>query len=116
MIDSLTEAQKARKPEYVDKWIAIGLSTDAANKPVAEEAIKLAYKVVDIASPKVVWCESPFHACKEAVGINNMKRATKERKSWYQEAVWASIYAQFDAPWLAFYDFFREVIGLKEQT
>ena len=36
MITELTKEQKARFPEFVDKWIKIGLSTERANRPKAE--------------------------------------------------------------------------------
>ena len=42
-VDKLTKAQKERLGEFRDKWIAIGLSTEPADRKRAEEGVKLAY-------------------------------------------------------------------------
>ena len=39
-IESLTPEQEARFDEFVDKWTAIGLSTEPADRPRAEAAIE----------------------------------------------------------------------------
>lgn len=39
MITTLTDAQMARMPEWVDKWVAIGLSTEPANFDEAEKGV-----------------------------------------------------------------------------
>jgi hypothetical protein len=40
--DRLTPEQEARLPGIRDKWMAIGLSTDWADRPRAEAAVRLA--------------------------------------------------------------------------
>ena len=59
-IESLTEDQKARFPEFVEKWKNIGLSTLPANRALAEEGIKEAYKIAGKKPPIIVWCGSPM--------------------------------------------------------
>src|SRR5882724_9420242 len=59
-IESLTDAQKARFPEFIKRWTDIGLSTEPANRIKAEKGIVEAYKVVGLGPPKIVWCDSPL--------------------------------------------------------
>ena len=58
-IKKLTVAQEARFSEYVKKWTAIGLSTEPANRAMAEDAIARIYKPLGTV-PKIVWCTSPM--------------------------------------------------------
>ena len=61
MIERLTKEQESRFAEFRDKWIAIGLSTEPADRQRAERAILLSYKMADIPPPrKIVWCGSPL--------------------------------------------------------
>jgi len=61
MIESLTEEQIAKFPEYVKKWTDIGLCTDPANRPEAEKAINKCYELAGLKRPeKIVWCGSPL--------------------------------------------------------
>lgn len=40
----------------------------------------------------------------------------EEFKKYFSDSVWASGYGQHDASWLAFYDYFRNEVGLVEET
>jgi len=61
MITDLTEAQKARFPEYIKKWTDIGLCTEPANRKLAEEGVIESYRIAGKKPPgKIVWCDSPF--------------------------------------------------------
>jgi hypothetical protein len=46
--------------EFRDKWIAIGLSTEPANRREAEVAVVKSYALVGLPTPKIVWCDSPL--------------------------------------------------------
>ena len=60
-IEKLTLEQGARLPEFREKWTAIGLSTDPADRPAAELAIKFIYQNAGLNPPqKIVWCGSPM--------------------------------------------------------
>src|SRR3990172_2259775 len=60
MIERLTPEQEARFPEFIKKWTDIGLSTEPADRPRAEKAIRLMYRSADLAVPRIVWCGSPL--------------------------------------------------------
>jgi hypothetical protein len=61
MITELTNAQEARFQEFLDKWTAIGLCTDPADRKAAEEGILMVYLFAHLRPPKnIVWCKSPF--------------------------------------------------------
>ena len=60
-ITSLTDAQKARFPEWVEKWTCIGLCTEPADRPKFEHAVKICYQKADLQPPKsIVWVDSPL--------------------------------------------------------
>ncbi len=55
------EKLTAKFPEYVQRWTAIGLSTEPACRDKAEAAIRDAYAVAGLKPPrKIVWCGSPL--------------------------------------------------------
>ncbi len=60
MIDKLTTEQQSRFVEFVNKWTRIGLSTEPADRPKAEEGIKKIYVIAGLKEPRVVWCSSPL--------------------------------------------------------
>ena len=60
-IERLTAAQTARFGEYVERWTAIGLSTEPADRPTAEAAIATMYRCGGLEPPQhIVWCKSPL--------------------------------------------------------
>jgi hypothetical protein len=191
-IEKLTAEQESRLAEFRDKWMAIGLSTDPANREEAESAIRLSYRCARLPEPlKIVWCGSPLSqgltralildkrfcaSVRASVGASvwdsvwasvgasvgasvwasvgdsvwasvgasvwdsvgasvwDSVRASVRASVWDSvgdsvwdsvrasvgASVWASVgasgYGQHDAGGLAFYEYFREVVGLREQT
>jgi hypothetical protein len=59
-IDNLTDEQKAAMPAWRDKWIAIGLKTGAADRPLFDRAVKECYRFAKLEQPEVVWTTSPL--------------------------------------------------------
>jgi hypothetical protein len=60
-VDALTPEQRARMPEWRDKWIEIGLRTGPADRPAFERHVAECYRVAGLKPPKrVVWVPSPF--------------------------------------------------------
>src|ERR1700690_386392 len=63
LIDKLTDAQKAQMKPWVEKWIAIGLSTEPADFDKATEAALKAYAVCNLNKPMVILrISSPYAA------------------------------------------------------
>ena len=121
-IETLTQDQINRMADYRDKWISIGLSTDPANRPAAEEGIKKAYRIAGLALPKIVWCGSPLAQGLTRALVMGLSKSEVRDSVWasvgasVRDSVWASGYGQHDANWLAFYEYFRDVCALGEQT
>ena len=126
MITELTDAQKARFPEFVDKWTQIGLSTEPANRPMADEAIRKMYAIAGLESPKIVWCSSPLAnglaqqiiVTAKGASVGASVRASVWASVWASvgDSVGASVYGQHEAYWLSFYNYFAEVCGLTKET
>lgn len=112
IIESLTQAQIDKFPEYVEKWTKIGLCTDPANRKEAEQAIIQCYKLANLEPPKkIVWCGSPL-----SQGLT--RAILLDKKIW--DSVRASVrdsgYGSHDAYWIGFFDFFRNELNLKNET
>lgn len=98
MLTSLTAEQEALFPQYVEKWLAIGLSTEDIDVKAALAALKQIYEQSDLEFPdKYEVYDSPFAAVK----------AMKEK---YEIDVYPKdfIYGCHEAAALSFYDFFIE--------
>ena len=58
-INHLTDAHREAMRTWADKWMGIGLSTEAADRPRAEAAVREMYKVAGIPfPPRVIWVQS----------------------------------------------------------
>lgn len=98
MLTSLTAEQEALFPDYVDKWLKIGLSTDDVDVGKSMAALKLIYEQSDLEFPdKYELYDSPF-------------AAVKAMKDKYDIDVYPKdfIYGCHEAAALSFYDFFIE--------
>ena len=112
---------------FVDRWTAIGLSTEPANRPKAEDAIRKVYQCGGINPPGlIVWCGSPLSQAivrailaDKNIGASVVDSVRASVGESVRESVWASVrdsgYGSHDAGWLGFYAYFREVCGLTEQ-
>ena len=135
-IESLTQEQIAKFPEYLQRWTDIGLSTLPADRGAAEEAIRNMYRAADKAPPeKIIWCSSPL-----SQGLTRAIILDKKLVPQIGASVWASVwdsvgasvgdsvrdsvgdsvgdsvFGQHDASWLAFYEFFHDECGLTKET
>ena len=64
MITELTAEQKATLEKARDEWLAVGLSTEPADRAAAEEGVRLAYQRAGLTPPRmVVWLDSPRAGC-----------------------------------------------------
>ena len=95
-IEKMTAAQVARMPEWVEKWTAIGLSTDPANFDAAEKAGRECYSVSNLPAPKaVIHCASPLSAT--IAGITLQTHIGVRRGVWQdvgrdvRQGVWQSV-------------------------
>ena len=152
-ITDLTKNQKDLFPKFVRKWTEIGLCTRPADRLVAEDGVRLAYKIAELEPPtRIVWCGSPLSlgltkaiifglkdqgdSVWDSVGdsvwdsVGDSVRASvwdsvrasvrDSVRASVGDSVWASVgdsvYGQHDAGWLSFYDYFREAVGMSEET
>ena len=71
MIDTLTVEQEAMLAQVRDEWLAVGLSTEPASRPAAEEGVRQAYRRAGLEPPSVViWLGSPYAGCVASAMLN----------------------------------------------
>lgn len=103
-IESLTPEQEARFPEFVDKWLKIGMNTDPLDFENAKEAAKKMYRIAGLPEPtEFLTAKSPMDAINIIQGID----PSKSKSDILQEF----LYGAHDAGWISFYDYFSEVVG-----
>lgn len=89
----MTDAEMAKMPEWAAKWIAIGLSTERADRPLFEAAPHACYRLSGHAPPKaIVWAPCPIVvAYAGPIAQHWAKRLTKS------DSVHASVHASVRA-------------------
>ena len=96
----LTDQDRAKFPEYKEKWLKVGLCTDPADRDKAEYWARKAYEEVNLTPPdKVVWVDSPKAA------VNYCKQEGIPDTS-------AMLYGNHEASWMGFYEFFLKEWGI----
>lgn len=74
MIKNLTPEQEAKFSYYIKKWTDIGLSTEPANRRLAEEGINKCYVIAGLEPPKkIIWCGSPLSMFLTKHVLSNLK-------------------------------------------
>jgi hypothetical protein len=69
MIITPTPEQMAALPEFRERWLRVGLSTEPANRPLAEQSIGSIYELCGFSRPKIfIWTSSPF-GCQVALNV-----------------------------------------------
>ena len=116
-IEELTQEQKELLSVYRDKWLAIGLSTDPANRAEAERGVWLAYELARLEKPKVVWCLSPLSAGLTRYAllkIDKLEPASVRDsvRDSVGDSVRASVRASVgDSVWASVWDSVRDSVG-----
>jgi hypothetical protein len=129
-ISELTEAQKAKMPEYVAKWIKIGNDTGRLNYERTLDIIhdiqrhilnKKPTPVLIFNNPMEAWiaCNYAVHGHKADELNQCVEDFFAGKKPSWKLAQYVSPYlnGSFSAPTFAFYDFFKYELGVKfEET
>ena len=126
-ITKLTQEQTDLMSVYRDRWTEIGLSTEPANRPAAEIAIRKVYACAGLTAPEqIIWCGSPLSQgivrailADKNIGasvVDSVRDSVGDSvRASVRDSVGDSGYGAHDAGWLGFYAYFREVCGLTEQ-
>ncbi len=107
-IENLTAEQDALLEKYYEKWLKIGLQsrpTTKKDREITEKALRSIYKNEGWKDPKIVWFKSPFAA------VEFIKKCGK-----YDNLAYADLDGTHDANWVGFYEFFKNEVGLIEET
>ena len=97
-IDRITKAQAARFPEWVSKYIEIGLSTAPADFDAATEAALRVYKLCNLNRPQIVLrMGSPYGATLGGILAWAMLRAIPEVRSQVGSQVESQVRSQVES-------------------
>ena len=105
-MEKLTKEQEALLPVYRDEWTEIGLSTEPLDFEKAKAAASLAYEMAGLTPPETWYhFRSPMEC---AVEMAKLQYGPTPTKSQINEHLTAQVYGNHDAPWLSFYQFFKD--------
>jgi len=107
-IDKLTPEQEARFPEFVARWTKIGLSCEPCDFEKAKAAAIRIYTDAGLEAPTEFY--GPFDNPLLAAEFEANTLCNGERK--VSEAWQGQIYGNQEAPWMSFYEFMRDVVGV----
>jgi hypothetical protein len=99
-ITEITEAQKARFPEFIKKWIDIGLSTEPADFDKATNAALRAYELCNLKKPMVILrMGSPYAATiGGALAVVILREYFKDKSlSQVRSQVWSQVWSQVES-------------------
>lgn len=106
MITKLTKKQKSLMPQYVDKWINVGMRTGAVDLEKSKAAVCRAYELAGLSKPTQFYvANSPIHAIKIIQSLDSTLSA--------EEIFNNMIYGNHEAYWLSYIDFFKTEVGIK---
>jgi hypothetical protein len=97
---ALTTEQQAQLPVIRDKWLAIGLATDRADRSTAEEGVRLAYAAANLPPPStVIWLDSPMAGAIGYAYLMALRQALREKglPQSVGDSVWDSVGASVRA-------------------
>lgn len=97
-MEALTEEQIAKLPAIRDKWMAIGLNTQPADRAKAEEGVRLAYEIAGLEVPKdFYWVQSPWEGVQKQAelraGSNDPKKMKSFLGDWWQGLLGGNLWA-----------------------
>ena len=99
-IEKLTKEQEALLPQFRDEWLAVGLSTQPADREKAVAAARVAYAKanLDLTEPQtIIWFNSPLAGALGYCLFNELKRASVRDSVGASvgdsvlDSVWASV-------------------------
>lgn len=126
MIPELTPEQKAKMPEYVKKWIAIGINTDRFDFDTAVDIVhNVQEHILQQEKTPVLLFDNPYEAwiaCNYAangVAVNDICKNVDDffngikPKFNIETFVTPYLNGSFSASVFAYYDFFHDELGIK---
>ena len=106
-IETLTAEQESQLTVYHDKWLKIGLSTEPLDFEKSKDAVCHAYTLAGLEKPVNFYqAKSPMDAIRVIQELDPTMTAST--------IVSGMIYGSQDASWLGFYEYFRNVLEIKD--
>jgi len=125
--EKLSAEQLARMPEWVEKWVAVGLSTDPADFVAAEAGVRGCYRAAGLREPAIVFhvgspLSSVLAGCHAVALLRSQvwSQVESQVESQVASQFWSQVASHRGgnvwAAWYAYISFIRDVFGWKDPT
>ena len=120
-INSLTKEQISKFPEYVEKWVKIGLSTDPVEKDLITPNF-IREKILGYKPAPIVYMDNPlstwlavllFYQVWSQVWSQVRSQVGNQVRSQVKDFVYPYIDGHFFVGYFAFYDFMNKELGIE---
>lgn len=113
-METMTAEQEAKIPEYVDRWMKVATATGEVEQD-DDLVLEFCNKVLERPDIKtVIWASGPYDAWQKTVRAAAAEIGETDEKTIeeaFRHFTWPSFQGQFEAAWLAYYQFRHEVLN-----
>ena len=113
-VEGLTKEQKKMIPIYLEKYRAIGLSTEPCNRANAEKALRACQKYLNLPDPEIIWVDSPSQGA--LLAAQTLKGSDDVTEEEIRDQYTKASYGSFEAYWVSFYTFIAEQFPVKKDN
>lgn len=110
-IETITDEQQAQMPDWVDKWVKIGLSTDPIDFGEAKEYVMKIYEIIGKEKPMVLYAESTKAAIETGLRFVLGREPTTQE---CYDSIGDLYGGNGDVSGCAYISFFRDVMGWED--
>lgn len=116
-LTELTPEQEAKIPEYLERFKAIGLSTEPTDRAKAEAAVRRSYEYLSkqntcVPNPEIIWAESPMKGI--VLAAQHAKGSLNVTNSEIQAQASLASYGSFEAYWASTYLFITNELPVEK--
>jgi hypothetical protein len=90
----LTTSEQRALEACRSEWLEVGASTEPADRPAAETAVKQLYAVIGLKEPMTIWMDSPLGGAAASAWFESVAKTDSNLKGQIRGQIWGQIWGQ----------------------